>query len=506
MPGPTIVGLDVGTSSVKAVAFRSGHAPGPAVRRPIATLIGADGQATQDPRALRDVILGTIADLTERLDPPPRVIAVSTAMHGLVGLDAHGEPVTPLVTWADSRASGIVDGWIADGRAGFLHGRTGVPVHPMAPVAKIAWWDAEAPDVAARVACWSDLKALVMRWLTGEVVTDLSSASGWGLLDVRRHVWDDEALGLAGASPTQLPATVLPTTRFTVTSDVARATGLSVDAEVVIGAADGPSGNVGVGATGPGVAAVSLGTSGAVRVVVDAVADLDPGLFCYVLDDERWVVGGAVSNGGNIVDWLARSLRIGAEVASGDAAAEVLALAAVAPPGSDGLVMVPYLLAERAPLWNAGLAGAYLGLRAGHGPEHLARAAVEGVCAGLGVVTDLLDVAAGVTSVRATGGALDHELWRTVLAAALDRPTTVVSSTAGSATGAAAFGLVAIGAAPDTDTARRAIVGTQQIDRSAVRVPPAVAAAATRTRRTITGSVRVLDDVADAFAPRRDRR
>lgn len=505
MSHPTVIGVDVGTSSVKAVAFTPGARPGPVVRRPLVTVADAPGHATQDPGRVREALFDALRSLIADLESAPRVIALSTAMHGLVGLDAHGEPVTPMLTWADDRAQPIVDGWITDGSAAFIHDRTGVPLHPMAPLAEIVWWNVEHPGVSASVVRWADLKTLVMTWLTGEVLTDTSSASGWGLLDVRRRVWDDEALDLAGIDSGDLPGLASPTTRLPIGPGAAAAIGAPVEVEIVIGAGDGPLGNVGVGAVEPGVAAVSLGTSGAVRVVVDHVPDPDPALFCYVLDDERWVVGAAVSNAGNVVGWLARLIGIDAGAPPGAVADEVIRLATQAPAGSDGLVMVPYLRAERAPLWDPHVAGTVLGLRAGHGPAHLARAALEGVCAALGVTTDRLDAAVGVSTVRATGGALDHDVWRTVLAASLGRPTTVVSSATGSATGAAALGLVALGVAPDAETARRAILGPEDRDPPVETVSPVQARAARDIRRIIAGSPEALRAVAAAFAPRAGR-
>jgi len=499
---PLVIGLDVGTSSVKAAVFGAGGRRGAVVRRPVPRRSEADGRVTQEPGDLQTAVFAALEAVVRAAERRPDAVAVSAAMHGLAGLDAHGEVVTPLLTWADDRAAPVVADWIAHGTAGFVHARTGVPLHPMAPVAKLAWFAASEPSLAARVARWVDLKALVLSWLIGDAVTESSSASGWGLMDVRRRVWDDDALRLANVDATRLPDIASPTQVRHLTRAASELVGLAVGTPVVLGAADGPSGNLGVGATEPGVAGVSLGTSGAVRVVVDEVpADLT-GLFCYVLDERRWVLGGAVSNGGNVVDWLAGTVlltgtspgdglrdgpRVGLDAlprAAGSGSFDaVLDLAQLAPPGSDGLVMVPYLVAERAPLWDPAVPGAYLGLARRHGAAHLARAALEGVGASLGVIADRIDAVAPITAVRATGGTMASPLWREILAAALGRPMTVASVDEGSALGAAALGFSALGVVDDPVAGRRLITGSQgRDDPVPVRAEPAEAARRTRER------------------------
>lgn len=472
--GPLVVGLDVGTSSVKAAVFGPGGRRGAVATAPVTT--GIDGDlVTQDPAGVEAAVFDALGRAVADAPGPVAAVALCTAMHGLVGLDRRDRPVTPYVPWSDGRARGLVEAWQADDAAGWVHRRTGVPLHPMAPLAKLAWFAAHEPHVVDDVARWCDLKGFVVRALCGSVVTDRSSVSGWGLADVRNGAWLPEALALAGTDPDHLPTVEEPGTTLALTATVARRVGLDPSTPVVLGAADGPLGNVGVGATAPGVAGLSLGTSGAVRVVVDAVPDDFDGLFCYALTADRWVLGGAVSNGGGVARWLGATLYDDASDVAG-----VMALAEQAPPGSDGLVMLPYLLSERAPLWDAGLAGAYLGLRRHHSRAHLARAAIEGVCLGLRAVVDAVDRSVPVTEVRATGGALVAPVWRASLAAALDRPVSVLHTAEGSALGAAAIGLVALGAATDLDAARDLLDDGAEGDRLTATPEAARAVAASR--------------------------
>jgi gluconokinase len=288
---------------------------------------------------------------------------------------------------------------------------------------------------------------------------------------------------------------------------VASAAGLPPDTPLIIGAADGPLANLGVGATPAGVAAVSLGTSGALRTVVDRPAtDAAGRLFCYALTEDRWVVGGAVNNAGSVIRWAAQSLAGGfaRPAAEGENADELdaalLVEAATAPPGSGGLLCLPYLLGERAPWWRSGMRGAYIGLRREHGRAHLVRAALEGVCQQLALVRDSF-AAEGlpVTEVRATGGAVASGLWVGVLAAALDLPVAVAETPEGTGLGACLLGWHALGELPDLDEAAALVAIAEP-----TRPDPENAALYARLRSLVERSALAVADVVaelDKIAP-----
>jgi gluconokinase len=237
--------------------------------------------------------------------------------------------------------------------------------------------------------------------------------------------------------------------------------------------------------------------------VPEPPADRDPALFCYALTDERWVVGGAVSNGGIVERWAGTALAPDLVAAAGTGSADeaVLALATYVPPGSDGLVMLPYLLAERAPLWDPDLPGAYLGLRRGHTRAHLVRAAVEGVCLQLSTILDRLDRLQPVTAVRVTGGVFRSPLWRDVLAAVLDRPLHLVGTEEGTARGAAALGLLALGLAPDLEGALALLPDPAADDAAQVTADPSLVATYRGVRERLPALIASLAPVADLFPP-----
>jgi gluconokinase len=162
--------------------------------------------------------------------------------------------------------------------------------------------------------------------------------------------------------------------------------------------------------------------------------------------------------------------------------------------------MLPYLLPERAPLWEPDLPGAYVGLRRHHTRAHLARAAIEGVCLQMRLILDVLDGLEPVTSVRATGGAFRAPLWRKVMAATLGRPLAVVEGAEGTALGAAALGLVALGCAPTLSDAVASLSDTETEPPRSVSVDPRLVATYDRSRASVPAMIAQLDRVADAFS------
>ncbi|WBB72627.1 gluconokinase [Micromonospora sp. WMMD1128] len=472
MGDPTVVvGVDIGTTSSKAVAFDTdgrqlaSHSIGYPLEEP------NPGWAEQDPDAIYEAVVGVIRAVVDELGAPIAGLSFSTAMHSLIGLDAEGNPLTPSITWADSRASAQAERLRAAPSGLGLHRRTGTPVHPMAPLPKLVWFAEQEPKLHERVSHWVGIKDLVLRRLAEALVTDHSVASATGLMDIHRLAWDTEALRIAGITEEQLPQLV-PTTHVLpgLTAEAARATGLPANTPLVVGAGDGPLANLGLGAVRPGVVACSIGTSGAMRVMVERPG-VDPlgGVFCYALTEDRWVVGGAINNGGIVLQWAHDAL---APELGEQAEEELLDLAAQAPVGSGGLIMLPYLLSERAPHWSALPRGAYVGLTHGHGRAHLVRAALEGVCQQLALVLASVRAAGNeVREVRASGGFARSPLWRQILADALGMPVRFPAGHEGSGFGAALLGMQALGLIPSIEVAADLV----QIDET-VRPDPAAAA------------------------------
>lgn len=434
-----ILGLDVGTTAAKASLFSLDGDVRLTTSREYPLYNPQPGWHVQNPDEIARGVLDAIAEAVGRVDPARIVgISISTAMHGLVGLDADLHPVTELLTWADSRARHQADELNEHSTGPRLHYTSGTPTHPMSPLVKLRWFAETDPDLLRGTAHWASLKDWVLVTLTGQLFTELSNASGSGMLDMEAHEWNPEAFELTGLRTDQLPQILNTTDQLPLGAAAAAEVGLPAGLPVVVGAGDGPLGNLGTGAMEPGKAGLSIGTSGAVRMVVRNPAVVS-GLFCYALTGDIWVAGGAVSNGGLVQRWLTENY------APGCSDAEACARAEAIPPGSDGLVMIPYLVAERASLWDSEIRGAFLHVRQAHTPDHFLRAGVEGVAFQLWTILRRVRMINRVEEVRATGGVFRSPLWRDVVAGVLNRPLIVTGAAEGSGLGAAILGAQALG-------------------------------------------------------------
>jgi gluconokinase len=447
---PVVLGVDIGTTSTKVVGFDpsgqpwGSHSAGYPLDEP------EPGQAVQDPdRILRAVIAAITAAAAEVAERGASVagLSFSTAMHSLIALDARGRPLTGSITWADNRASEQAERLRSDDLGLELHRRTGTPIHPMSPLTKLLWFRERAPGVAAAARHWAGIKEYVLAHLTGEYVTDHSVASATGLMSLSKLDWDAEALRLASVEPDQLPRLVPTRQILRLTAAAAAELRLDPATPLVVGATDGPLANLGLGAVLPGVAACSIGTSGALRVTVEQPAvDQQGRVFCYALTEDRWVVGGAINNGGVVLQWVRDALA--PELDAGRAPEQLLAWAAHAPPGSAGLLMLPYLLSERAPYWSSLPRGTYVGLTRAHRRDHLIRAALEGVCQQIALVLESMRAAGiQVGEIRATGGFARSQLWRQILTDVLGMEVGFAAGHEGSSFGAALLGMDALGLA-----------------------------------------------------------
>ncbi|MGC4812158.1 gluconokinase [Micromonospora sp. DT228] len=497
-----ILGVDVGATAVRAGAFALDGSARHVRTRAYPLLQPLPGWQVQDPDVLVAATLAAVsACVADTAGAEVVALAVSSPRYGVIGLDATLSPVTPLLTGRDTRSAEVARDLRVSGQSRELHRVTGTPVHPGSPLCKLLWFARHEPYLCTATRWWIGLKDYLVHRLTGTLVTELSSASGTGMFDVHRRVWNAAILDLVGVSGNQLPP-VLPTTGvLRLSSAAGQAVGLPSGTPVVMGAADGPSSSLGMAAIDSSVAGLTLAATGALRTVVAAPL-VDPAeiFSCAALTEDAWVVGETVTNGGNVVRWAGGALEPDSRPASDDqlAAPELLALAERIPPGSDGLVMLPYL----APAAGSGPPGAYLGLRSEHSRGHLVRAALEGVCLHLGGVRDRLAELTPVTSVRLAGGAFRSPLWRAVLTAVLDCPTQVAGEDDDAALGAAALGLFAIGLAADL-TEAVTLLSPASARAEPVAVDPTLAATYRGLRaklpalRTVVGRAgEILDEVA----------
>ncbi|HSK99495.1 MAG TPA: FGGY family carbohydrate kinase [Rubrobacteraceae bacterium] len=249
-----VIGVDIGTSSARAVAYdRDGRVLASEAREyPLRSPL--PGRAEQSPDGVLEALLHSLARVARACEARVSGVAFSAAMHGLIGLDPEGRPVTPLITFADNRASEQARRVREEMDGLAIHRRTDTPIHPMSPLAKLLWFREEDPDRWRRAARWVWIKEYLLFRLFGEFVVDHSIASATGLFELERLHWDEEVLRLL-----ELPEERLsrpgPATHAMAGLEPAVADRLGLD----------PGTPFGVGAVDPGVVACSIGTSGAYR-------------------------------------------------------------------------------------------------------------------------------------------------------------------------------------------------------------------------------------------------
>jgi gluconokinase len=455
-----VVGIDLGTSAVKVLAVTTDG-------REIATGSEFYGLETPHPdfveqdanvvyRATMRVLARVLADVRLR-GSEIAAIGFSSAMHGVLCVDEAGEPLSHVITWMDRRAHALADRWRADGNGSALYARTGAPMHPMLPVTKLRWLadnDRALFDAARRFVGLKEL--IVFRW-TGEWLVDHGIASATGMLDLRTRDWDPLALRLAKVDASRLSrpspsSTALRTFRPTI----ARELGLDGSTAVVLGSSDGALANIGVGATGSGDIALTLGTSGAVRVLSpEPRLDAQGRTFCYCADDTRYVVGGPTSSAGASLDYIFGLLLY--EYAQDERFAHAVALAAQIAPGAEGLVVLPFFAGERAPYWNSALRGSFDGLDLAHDRRTILRAAFESVVFGVFAVYEVMREQTGdAAQLLLSGGLTKAPLVRALLADVFRVPAAQPHQQEASAYGAALVAAQAVGLIADAPAAARA--------------------------------------------------
>lgn len=449
------IGVDLGTTTTKAVVFDvQGRVWGQAAKES-GFAQPQPGWAEQDAEKIFQDTREVIGAAVKRAGAGPKEIAgvaFSAAMHGIMPVDAGGHPLSRCLIWTDNRSATIAQRLRHDPMGKELYQRCGVPHHAMVPLCKIIWLRQNMPEVFQKSSRFISVKEYIFFRLFGTYVIDYSLASATGLFNLYNLKWDPGALRLAGISPQQLSQPV-PTTYSLhgLKVEDAAAMGLEPETPFIIGASDGTLANLGIGAIEPGIAAISIGTSGAVRVHVDQpLTDPQMRTFCYALTEKDWIIGGPINNGGLAYRWL-RDKFFQAETREARERGEdvydlINAYATKVPPGSDGLIFLPFLTGERAPGWNDNARGIIFGLDLHHGREHLARATMEGVCFSLySVALALQELSGPFKEIRATGGFTRSPLWCQILADIFREEVNVTPGIEGACLGAAILGMVALG-------------------------------------------------------------
>ena len=370
-------------------------------------------------------------------------IGLSGQMHGLVLLDARNEVIRPALIWCDQRSQPQVD------RINSALGPERVlraianPVLTGFTLPKLLWVRDNEPQVYATVKHFLLPKDFIRFKLTGEFATDVSDASGTALFDVLHRDWSDDMVSGLGLDRATLPK-AYESSEITghVTEAAANATGLRAGTPVVGGAGDQAASAIGNGIVEPGAVSCTMGTSGVVFAYLEKPA-YDPGgrvhTFCHAIPN-AWHVMGVTQGAGLSLQWYRNQL---APKSSYD---DLTSVAALSPPGAQGLFWLPYLMGERTPHLDANARAAWVGLTARHGAGDMVRALLEGVCYsqkdGLEIIASL---GARPSVTRLSGGGAKSALWQQLFADILDQRITTLETQEGSAYGAALLATVGTG-------------------------------------------------------------
>ena len=446
---PVVVALDVGSSSVRALAFDpAGRGLGLECQRPYEPERTADGGVEVDADRLvllvAEVLEGLVAALGPRVDAV-LAVATSTFWHTLLGVDRAGRQRTPVYSWADTRSADAILALRARVDEKAYHARVGCRFHTSYLPARLWWLRERDAGAFAAVHRWMSFGEYLGLRLFGELRTSISMASGTGLFDQWARRWDRPILDVLGLAPEHLgPIVDLDRPFRGLRPEFAGRWPALARVPWYPALGDGACSNVGAGCITPERAALMVGTSGAMRICLTAESVAIPeGLWCYRVDGQRLLLGGSLSNGGSLYAWLTETLRLPAperverELAAMDADAH-------------GLTVLPFLAGERSLGWVAAARAAVVGLSVATRPMDVLRAGLETVAYRFALIHERLREAChDLREVVATGGALlASPAWTGIMADALGVSLTPSTETEGSSRGAALLASEALGLIP----------------------------------------------------------
>jgi len=441
-----VIGLDIGTTNVKAVVFNKKGKLFAEAEEELTTFYPEQGFAEQSPieveAASRKVMQQAIAQVDQ---DKAELVATGfgCGMHSLICVDEHGQALSNMLIWSDGRASKQAEQLLA-ANGNEIYARTGTPIHPMTPLMKLIWMRENNYAPYKKAAYFMTMKEyLTFQWF-GERLIDYAMASSTGLLDVKTRTWDQEALELAGIHELQLSEIVEPTRQLSgLQAEIAQELGVSVEHPFIIGSADGQLANLGSGATSTGEVNISVGTSGAIRQFIDgAPVNEKMETFTYAFSKDTSIIGGPTNNGGIVLQWFKELLKYDGDYT------ELISEAADIPRGADGILFLPYVNGERAPLWNQNAKGNFYGLSIEHKREHLTRALLEGIAFNIYQIGQSLEKLAGKPKkITVNGGLSKSDVWVQILADVFGQDLYLSETHHNAAWGAAWTALVAIGEA-----------------------------------------------------------
>ena len=434
-----IIGIDTGTGSTKAVAMDSKGTIIANSQFFYPTQNPHPGFSEQNAEMIWNAFADCIKKIISEIKHPPFSISLSSAMHSLMVMDKNNKPVTSLITWADTRSGDIAQRIRKLPEAETLYQTTGTPIHSMTPLCKIIWLKENAPEIFESAFKFISIKEFIWYQLFKVYEIDHSIASATGLFDIENLKWNDFSLKLCGINSSKLSQFV-PTSflRNNVDPSVLSLLNITSGTFFCIGASDGCTANVGSYAVEKGTAALTIGTSGAVRTTSPKpIFDFASMSFNYLLDEKTFICGGPVNNGGNVVEWLFDAILNNTKPSEKDYE-DLFKIIDSIPAGSNGLIFLPYLFGERAPVWDEKSSGIFFGIKSSHTHAFFLRATLEGICYSMNQVMEIVESSAEkIVHLNVGGGFIHSKTWMQILADITGKKLAVIESEDSSAIGAA---------------------------------------------------------------------
>lgn len=431
------IGIDIGTTSTKAVAFNLNG------NQLAKHTIGYELQHAQpnwselNPKEILEAVIKCLIK-TKELLPNDHLVLISFCafMHSIMAVDKNNNLLTDCIIWADNRAVEIAENIAGTSFGKEIYHKTGVPVHAMSPLCKLLWLKENNPVIFKNTYKFIGIKEYIFFNLFDDYLIDTALASGTGLLNINTLKWDASILNYIGINTEQLPKLVKPEHVLFLKDDANSSLKFFNKIAFVVGGSDGGCANLGSGAITEGTMAVTIGTSGAVRILDHQVyTDAHARTFCYHVKEGAYIIGGASNNGAVVLQWLHKNILQDNETIS-----TLLASAEKIKPTADGLLFLPYLLGERAPLWNANAKAVFFGLSIVHTKAHFVRSAMEGVLYNLYAIGKILLERKKIKSIYASGGFSKTDAWVQMLSDIFNLPVFVTSSEESTALGSVIIG------------------------------------------------------------------
>jgi xylulokinase len=450
-----LLGLDISTTGAKALLIDERGAVVASHTTAQSLSVPQPLWSEQNPDDWWSGMVASIRKVLEQTGAKESIVALGLTgqMHGLVCLDSTGRVLRPAMLWNDQRTQTECDAiteTIGEKRLITLTGNRALTGFT-AP--KILWVRNHEPEIYDQIAHILLPKDYIRFRLTGAYATDLAGASGTLLLDVANRTWSNEVLNALGIPFEWMPKTHEgPAITGLINDLAAQETGLNAGTPVIAGGGDQGAQAVGVGAVSPGIAALTVGTSGVVFAPLASYAYEPEGrlhAFCHAVPGQWHFMGVMLSAAGSL-QWYRDMLAPDTDFDT------LLAEIADIAPGSDGLIFLPYLTGERTPHPDPLARGAFVGLTVGHTRAHMTRAVIEGVSFGLRDSFELIkqsEAGREIKQIRVSGGGAKNPLWLQMLADVLNAPLVTVEALEGAAYGAALLAGVGAGVWADVQEA-----------------------------------------------------